>query len=211
MRSPASCSKYVDAARRADRAGFDMIEIGAAHGYLLHQFMATGTNRRTDEYGGSAENRVRLVVEVMEVVLSGVIGANRVGIRMSPGFTGADMEDDEAAESSLHLAEELKRIGIAYLQLAEAGDDLRRALRDAYGGAIIASGDRTPREANARIERGEADAAAFGRAFAFVANPDLVERLKTDVPLAEPDPAALNGDEKGDYPPPGEARGNRND
>ncbi|SAK73385.1 alkene reductase [Caballeronia ptereochthonis] len=202
--------QYVDAAHRAARAGFDMIEIDAANGYLLHQFMATGTNRRTDEYGGSVENRVRLVVEVMEAV-SGVIGANRVGIRLSPGFTGADIEDDEAPESSLRLAEELKRIGIVYVQLAEADDDLRRALRDAYDGAIIASGDWTAREANARIERREADAAAFGRA--FVANPDLVERLKTGTPLAEPDPVTFNGGEKGDtdYPAPDEAQGNRND
>lgn len=192
--------QYVDAAHRAVRAGFDMIEIDASNGCLLHQFIATGTNRRTDEYGGSVENRVRLVVEVLEAV-SGVIGANRVGIRLSPGFRGADIEDVEAQASSLHLAREQKRIGIAYMQLAEADDGLRRALRDAYDGAIIASGDWTAQEADALIERGEADAVAFGRA--FVANPDLVERLKAGAPLAEPDPDTLTGgDEKGytDYP-----------
>jgi N-ethylmaleimide reductase len=182
--------QYVDAAHRAGRADFDMIEIDASDGYLLHQFMASGTNRRTDEYGGSVENRLRLVVEVIEAV-SGVIGANRVGVRLSPGFRGAGIEDDEAQASSLRLAEELKRIGVAYVQLADAGDALRVALRDAYDGAIIASGDYTADEANTLVERGEADAVAFGRA--FVANPDLVERLKTGAPLAEPDPATLNG------------------
>ncbi|SAL48387.1 NADH:flavin oxidoreductase [Caballeronia peredens] len=196
--------QYVDAAHRANRAGFDMIEIDASNGYLLHQFMATGTNRRTDDYGGSVENRVRLVVEIVEAV-AGVIGANRVGVRLSPGFTGADIEDAEAQASSRHLAGELARIGIAYLQLAEAHAGV--TFRDVFGGAIIACGDDSAREANARIERGEADAVAFGRA--FIANPDLVERLKMDAPLSEPDAATIHGGgETGytDYPTLDEAR-----
>jgi N-ethylmaleimide reductase len=129
-----------------------------------------------------------------------VIGANRVGIHVSPGYTGADIEDSEAQPSMLHLAGELKRIGVAYMQIDADGETVR-SLRDVYGGAIIACGEVTPQEAQARIERGEADAVAFGRA--FVANPDLVERLKAGAPLAEPDPSTLRGGgEKGytDYP-----------
>ncbi|BAN24593.1 alkene reductase [Caballeronia insecticola] len=200
--------QYVDAAHRAHRAGFDMIEIDASNGYLLHQFIATGTNRRTDDYGGSVENRVRIVVEIVEAVAS-VIGAHRVGVRLSPGFTGADIEDAEAQASSLYLAGELARIGIAYVHLADA--HFIDAFRDIFNGAIIACGDDTAQDANARIERGEADAVAFGRA--FVANPDLVERLKADAPLAEPDAATIHGGgEQGytDYPTLGDARRSEN-
>jgi N-ethylmaleimide reductase len=197
--------QYVDAAHRADRAGFAMIEIDASSGFLLHQFIATGSNRRTDEYGGSIVNRLRLVLEVLEAV-SGLFGANRVGVRLSPAFRGGDIEDAEAPESALHLAKELDRIGIAYMQLAEADDELRRALREAYSGALIAAGDWTAEEANALIERGAADAVAFGRV--FVANPDLVERLMVDARLAEPDFDTLyGGGEQGytDYPTLNEA------
>ena len=108
----------VDATQRAKRAGFDMVEVHAAKGYLLQKFMSTNTNRRTDEYGGSVENRVRLTVEVLEAV-AGVIGADRVGIRISPNFVGFDLKDAEAEESAIYLVKELKRIGIAYLHIAE--------------------------------------------------------------------------------------------
>jgi N-ethylmaleimide reductase len=205
---PGIVLQFVDAAHRAKRAGFDMIEVHAANGYLLHQFMATGTNHRTDDYGGNVENRLRLVIDVLEAV-SGVMGANRVGIRISPNFTGFDLQDDEAETTSLHLASELKRIGIAYVHLAEGdwaggeplSEDYRRALREAYDGSIIVCGEYTAKEANQRIERGDADAVAFGRA--FLANPDLVERLKVDAPLNTPDESTFyGGGEKGytDYP-----------
>ncbi|AET90558.1 NADH:flavin oxidoreductase/NADH oxidase [Burkholderia sp. YI23] len=183
--------EFVDAAHRAARADFDLIEIDGANGGLLHQFIATGSNRRTDAYGGSVANRMRIVVDVLEAV-AGVIGAHRTGIRLSPAFTGADIEDAEALASSAYLAGELKRIGIAYVDLADADDALRRTLRDACDGAIIASGEGgTAEEANARIERGDADAVSFGRA--FIANPDLVERLKSNAALAEANPSTLNG------------------
>ncbi|SAK51233.1 NADH:flavin oxidoreductase [Caballeronia pedi] len=184
--------QYVDAAHRADRAGFDLIEIDAANGCLLHQFIATGTNRRTDDYGGSVENRVRIVVDVLDVV-AGVVGAHRVGIRLSPGFTGADIEDAEALASLSHLAGKLKRIGIAYVQLADADD----ALRNAYDGAIIATADCGPEEAHALIERGTADAVAFG--LPFVANPDLVERMQANRALADADPSTLHGGGEAGY------------
>lgn len=205
---PGASLQYVDAAHRANRAGFDMIEVHAANGYLLHQFMATGTNRRTDDYGGDVENRVRLVVDVLEAV-SGVMGAPRVGIRISPNLTGFDLQDDEGETSALYLASELRRIGIAYLHLAEGAwasgaplsEDFRRALRDAYDGAIIACGEYSAQEAERRIERGDADAIAFGRA--YIANPDFVERLKAGASLNTPDESTFyGGGEKGytDYP-----------
>jgi N-ethylmaleimide reductase len=205
---PGIVLQFVDAAQRAKRAGFDMIEVHAANGYLLHQFMATGTNHRTDDYGGSVENRLRLTIDVLEAVC-GVMGANRVGIRISPNFIGFDLQDDEADTSSLHLASELKRIGVAYLHLAEgdwAGgepltEDYRRALREAYDGSIILCGNYTAKQANQRIERGDADAVAFGRA--YLANPDLVERIRANAPLNTPDESTFyGGAEKGytDYP-----------
>jgi N-ethylmaleimide reductase len=211
---PGVVLQFVDAAHRAKRAGFEMVEIHAANGYLLHQFMATGANRRTDDYGGSIENRLRIVVDILEAV-SSVMGANRVGIRISPNFTGFGLIDDEGEESSLHLATELKRIGVAYLHLAEGdwaggpplSDDYRRALRDAYDGSIIVCGQYTAESANRRIERGDADAVAFGRA--YLANPDLVERFEKNAPLNTPDEATFyGGAEKGytDYPTLDEAQ-----
>ncbi|SOE82998.1 N-ethylmaleimide reductase [Caballeronia arationis] len=205
---PGIVLQYVDATNRAKRAGFDMVEVHAANGYLLQQFMSTNTNRRTDEYGGSVKNRVRLTVEVLEAV-AGVMGADRVGIRISPNFVGFDLKDTESEASSVYLAKELKRIGIAYLHVAEpdwAGGeplshDFRRALRDAYDGAIIACGEYTVEEAEMRIESGEADAVAFGRA--FLANPDLVERFRRGAQLNEPIEATFyGGGEEGytDYP-----------
>ncbi|MDR5835312.1 alkene reductase [Caballeronia sp. LZ034LL] len=188
--------QYVDAAHRADRAGFDLLEIDASDGALLHQFLATGTNRRSDEYGGSVERRARLVVDVLEAV-SGVLGADRIGVRLSPLFAGADIEDAEARESAAYLAHALERIGIAYLQLADFDDALLHSVRDAYSGALIAAGDWRIDEANALIGRGAADAVAFGRA--FVANPDLVERVRENAPLAEPDFATLRGGGEAGY------------
>jgi len=145
---------------------------------------------------------------VLEAV-AGVMGADRVGIRISPNFVGFDLNDTESEASSIYLAKELKRIGIAYLHIAEpdwAGgeplsDEFRRALRDAYDGAIIACGEYTAEEAEARIEDGQADAVAFGRA--FLANPDLVERFRRGAPLNEPIEATFyGGGEEGytDYP-----------
>lgn len=164
--------------------------------------------------GGSVENRVRLTVEVLEAV-AGVMGADRVGIRISPNFVGFDLKDTEAEASALYLAAQLKRIGIAYLHIAEpdwAGgeplsDAFRDAIRAAYDGVIIVCGQYTAEKAEARIERGQADAVAFGRA--FLANPDLVERFRQGAPLNAPDEATFyGGGDEGytDYPTLEESR-----
>lgn len=205
---PGVVEEFAQAARRADRAGFDMVEVHAANGYLLQQFLATNSNTRTDRYGGSIENRARLALEVVDAVVA-ALGAGRVGVRMSPHFTGHDIADREPEESALYLARELGRRGIAYLHIAEpdwAGgpklsDGFRRALREAFDGVLVFCGGYTADSAEALIAAGIADAIAFGRP--FIANPDLVERFRSGAPLNTPDRSTFyGGGEHGytDYP-----------
>lgn len=195
---PGIVEQYVSAAKRAKRAGFDMVEVHAANGYLLQQFMSTNTNHRTDEYGGSIENRVRLVVEVLEAVVA-VFGADRVGVRISPNFVGFDLKDTEAEASSLYLAKQLTRLGVAYMHIAEpdwAGgeplsDLFRQKLRAAFSGKIIVCGQYTAESGEKRLERGQADLIAFGRA--YLANPDLDVRFRENAPLNKPNEATFYG------------------
>ena len=201
-------SDYVEAAHRADRAGFDMVEIHAANGYLLQQFLATNSNTRTDRYGGSLENRARLTLEVVDAVADG-LGAGRVGVRLSPHFTGHDIADAQPEESALYLARELGRRGIAYLHIAEPdwaggprlGEEFKAALRGNFEGVLVFCGGYTADTAEALIASGTADAIAFGRP--FIANPDLVERFRQGAELNEPDRSTFyGGGAKGytDYP-----------
>ena len=203
---------YAGAAKRADRAGFDMVEVHAANGYLLQQFLSTNSNTRTDRYGGSLENRARIVLEVVDAVVD-ALGAGRVGVRLSPHFTGHGIADAEPEDSALYLAREFSRRGIGYLHLAEpdwAGgpklsETFRRALREAFQGVLIFCGGYTADTADALIASGMADAVAFGRP--FIANPDLVERFRAGAVLNEPDPSTFyGGAERGytDYPAMGE-------
>ncbi|MBB6599586.1 alkene reductase [Luteimonas sp. MC1825] len=205
---PAVIAEFVQAAQRADRAGFDMVEIHAANGYLLQQFLATNSNRRTDGYGGSLENRARIVLEVVDAVVT-ELGAGHVGVRMSPHFTGHDIADLEPEQSALFLAREFSRRGIAYLHIAEpdwAGgpklsDAFRRALRQAFPGTLVFCGGYTAESAEALVASGVGDAVAFGRL--YIANPDLVERFRTGADLNAPDRSTFyGGDAKGytDYP-----------
>jgi N-ethylmaleimide reductase len=200
--------EFADAARRADRAGFDIVEVHAANGYLLQQFLATNSNTRDDRYGGSLENRARFTLEVVDAVAAAV-GEGRVGVRISPHFTGHDIADAEPEESALYLAREFARRGIAYLHIAEpdwAGgpkltDAFRDALRRAFGGTLIFCGGYTAERAEALIAEGVADAVAFGRP--FIANPDLVERFRQGAALNTPDRTTFyGGDARGytDYP-----------
>lgn len=205
---PGVVDEFAQAARRADRAGFDMVEVHAANGYLLQQFLATNSNTRTDRYGGPIENRARLTLEVVDAVVD-ALGAGRVGVRMSPHFTGHDIADREPEESALYLAREFARRGIAYLHIAEpdwAGgpklrDGFRRALRQEFAGVLVFCGGYSAESAEALIASGVADAVAFGRP--FIANPDLVERFRSRAPLNTPDRSTFyGGDEHGytDYP-----------
>ena len=205
---PGVIAQYRQAVLRARRAGFDFVEIHAANGYLLHQFLSTNSNQRTDQYGGSLENRARLILEVVDTAIA-EIGADRVGIRLSPHFVAHDIADEQTEESALYLARELTKRGIAYLHIAEpdwAGgpelsNDFRRQLRDAFKGTLIVCGQYTAEEGEQMIASGLADAVAFGRP--FIANPDLVARFRAGASLNKPDRETFyGGQEKGytDYP-----------
>ncbi|MDQ4134565.1 MAG: alkene reductase [Pseudomonadota bacterium] len=188
---PRVVADYERAARNAKEAGFDGIEIHAANGYLLDQFLSDASNRRTDAYGGSIENRSRLTLEVVEAVLR-VWEPGRVGIRLSPGPTN-DVVDSNPAPLFGYLVGELDKRKLAYIHLIEAPvegldyGDLRRAFRGVY----IANGGYTRERAIEAIESGRVDAVAFGRP--FIANPDLVQRLRLDAPLNEPARATFYG------------------
>ena len=191
-------SEYAQAAARADRAGFDMVEVHAANGYLLQQFLSTNSNLRTDGYGGSLENRARIVLEAVDAVIA-VLGAGRVGVRLSPHFSAHGIADAEAEASALYLAREFSRRGIAYLHIAEpdwAGgpkltDAFRRELRAQFTGMLLFCGGYSAAQAEALIASGLADAVAFGRP--YLANPDLVERFREGAALNQPDPATFYG------------------
>ena len=178
---PAVIEEYVSAARNAVEAGLDGVEVHAANGYLIHQFLAPGSNERTDEYGGSPENRARFAIEVTKAVVD-AIGADRVGIRISPahniqGATEQDPADVEATYT--HLVDAIAPLGLAYLSiLADPRAELTQRLRKDFGGVVIANdgfGSVTTREsAQAILDEGLADAVAVGRL--FIANPDLPAR-----------------------------------
>ncbi|MAS10956.1 alkene reductase [Endozoicomonas sp. G2_2] len=207
---PEVVDEYRQAAIRAKRAGFDLVEVHAANAYLLQQFMATGSNKRTDAYGGSIENRARLPLEVVDAVVE-VMGADRVGIRMSPFIEIFGLSDDEPKAMAFYMAEQLNKRGLAYLHINEpdwAGgdikltDEFRQAMRERFAdGALIFCGHYTAEGTEELIEKGLGDGAAFGRP--YIANPDLVERFRVGAELNKPDEATYyGGDEKGytDYP-----------
>ena len=202
---PGVVGEYVDAARRAVEAGLDGVELHAANGYLLHQFLADGSNRRTDAYGGSPENRARFVVEVATAVAE-AIGADRVGIRISPGHPFGDMVETEVEQTYTALVEGLAPLGLLYLHVLEGPDtSFAEPLQKLFDGPVIFndgfSTTSTLDNAQELVDTGRADLVAFGRL--FIANPDLVERLRTGAALNEPDASTFyGGDERGytDYP-----------
>lgn len=189
---PGVVEGFVQAARNAVEAGLDGVEVHAANGYLLHQFLAPGSNHRTDEYGGSPENRARLAIEVTRAVAE-AIGADRVGIRISPAHNiqGATEEDPaDVAATYGALLEALAPLGLAYLSiLADPKQDLVQDLRRTFGGIVIANdgfGEVTTRESAQEIlDKDLADAVAVGRL--FLANPDLPRRWQSGAELNEPD------------------------
>lgn len=178
---------YRIGAENAQAAGFDGVEIHAANGYLLDQFLQDSTNQRTDRYGGSLENRARLLLEVTDAVIS-VWGAGRVGVHLAPRADSHDMGDSNRAETFGYVARELGKRGVAFICAREkvADDSLTPQLKEAFGGVFIANERFTKEQANAWLAEGKADAVAFG--IPFIANPDLPERLRLDAPLNEPRP-----------------------
>lgn len=188
---PRLLDDYRRATRNAKAAGFDGVQIHAANGYLLDQFLRESANMRTDAYGGVPENRVRLLREVTEAV-AGEIGADRTAVRFSPNGDSQGVEDRDPATVFTLAAKALNEIGIAFLELREQGPDgtfgksdqpkVSPAIRPVFDRPLVLNQDYDLARAQADIESGLADAIAFGRP--FISNPDLVDRLRLGAPLA---------------------------
>lgn len=206
---PGIVADYRRAAANAIKAGFDGVEIHAANGYLLDQFLRDGANHRTDAYGGSIENRSRLLLEVMDAVIA-EIGAGRTGIRLSPVTPANDLADSNPQELFNHVVEQLETRHPVYIHVIEgatggprdvAPDFSFEELRRRYTGTWIVNNGYDLDLARTVVAEGKADLVAFGRP--FISNPDLVERLRRNAPLAPIDQATLyGGGAKGytDYP-----------
>ena len=178
---------YRHGAENAKAAGFDGVEIHGANGYLLDQFLQSSTNQRNDQYGGSVENRARLLLEVTDAAIS-VWGADRVGVHLAPRQDAHDMGDANPRETFGYVARELGKRGVAFIctREKEGEDSLTPYLKEQFGGLVIANERFTKEQANAWLAAGKADAVAFG--VPYIANPDLVERLAQDAPLNEARP-----------------------
>lgn len=199
---PGIIEAFRKGAENAKLAGFDGVEVHGANGYLLDQFLQSSTNQRTDEYGGSVENRARLMLEVTDAVIS-VWGADRVGMHLAPRGDAHDMGDANPLETFGYVARELGRRKIAFIAAREhqAPDSIGPALKKAFGGVYVANEKFTLESGNAILAAGDADAVAFG--VPFIANPDLPKRFALGAGLNAPDPSTFYGDgAKGytDYP-----------
>src|SRR4051812_48006756 len=191
---PRIVNDYRRAAQRAKQAGFDGVEVHAANGYLIDQFLQSKTNHRTDEYGGSIENRYRFLRDIVEAVTS-VWHANRVGVRLSPNGMYNDMGSPDFREQFTYIAGELDRFGLAYLHIVDGlafgyhqlGEPMTLAeFREVFHGPLMGNCGYTQEAAEQAIAAGHADLIAFGRP--FISNPDLVERFEHGWPLAEAAP-----------------------
>ncbi|MBF0573828.1 MAG: alkene reductase [Desulfamplus sp.] len=193
---------YGKGAENAKKAGFDGVEIHGANGYLLDQFLQSTTNQRIDDYGGTIENRARLMLEVADAVIS-VWGAGRVGMHLAPRGDVHDMGDSDPEATFGYVAKELGKRKVAFIFTREHFNEpaLTPSLKKAFGGTLIANEQFTKESGTKLLQDGAADAIAFGRN--FISNPDLVKRLHLDAPLNELDFSTLYGSgQKGyiDYP-----------
>jgi 2,4-dienoyl-CoA reductase-like NADH-dependent reductase (Old Yellow Enzyme family) len=189
---------YAAAAKHAIAAGFDGVQVHGANGYLVDQFLRDSANRRTDEYGGSIENRLRFMTDVLEAV-GGAIGMHRVGIRFSPNILAQGIEDSDPRALFVALARRLEALQVPWIELREAHrptsagsiptEPVSPAMRPLYSGQIAVNSDYDGPAARARVAEGIADAISFGRP--FISNPDLVERLRGEAPLAPGDAATF--------------------
>jgi N-ethylmaleimide reductase len=205
---PGVVRQFAEGARHAKAAGFDGVEIHGANGYLIDQFLRDGSNRRSDVYGGSVENRARFLLEVTEAVAA-VWGADRVGVRLSPTGPFNDMSDSDPETTFGYAAEALGKYGLSYLHAVLPGSHdpstrehaLARDLRGRFSGPFILNGGFTKETGEAVLKADLADLVAYG--VLFLANPDLVERFAEGAPLNSPDSATFyTGGERGyiDYP-----------
>ncbi|MGE8615626.1 MAG: alkene reductase [Achromobacter veterisilvae] len=195
---PGVVEAYRHGARMAQEAGFDGVEVHAANGYLLDQFLQDSTNKRTDAYGGPVENRARLLLEAVDACVS-VWGPGRVGVHLSPRGEVHSMGDSDPAATFGYVARELGKRGIAFLCVREheAADSLGPALKAAFGGVYIGNEGYTRESAEAAIAAGKVDAVAFG--VSYIANPDLARRYALKAPLNRPDPATFYAPGPGGY------------
>jgi len=207
---PGIVEQFRRGADNARRAGFDGVEIHAANGYLLDQFIRSNSNARTDQYGGSIDNRLRLPLEVVDAVID-VWGTERTGIRVSPTGSFNAMHDDDPVATFGCFATRLNDTGIAYIEVVEDSfqgnhasgrpESVIDAIRAGFDRTYIGNGAYTAAEARERIAAGRCDLVSFGRP--IIANPDLVERFRRDAPLNDWDASTFyGGDERGyiDYP-----------
>lgn len=197
--------QFRQGARNAKRAGFDGVEIHAANGYLLDQFLRSGSNTRDDAYGGTLDNRLRLPLEVVEAVVE-VWGAERVGVRVSPTGSFNDMEDADPVTTFGAFASRLDTLGIAFIEVVEDSfqgnnasgrpEKVIEAIQKAFSRAYIGNGEYTANVARERIAAGKADLVTFGRL--FISNPDLPERFRLGARLNEWDESTFyGGNERG--------------
>ncbi len=184
---PAIIEAFRKGAENAKKAGFDGVEVHGANGYLLDQFLQSSTNHRTDAYGGSLENRARLMLEVVDAA-SSVWGADRVGLHLAPKGDAHDMGDDHPAETFNYVAAECGKRGLAFLFTRESREApwIGEEMKKSFGGPLIINQELTREEAEALIAAGKAEAASWGKW--FIANPDLPERLLKNAVLNEPQP-----------------------
>ena len=201
---------FARAAENAIKAGFDGVEVHGAHAYVIDQFIMDGTNNRTDEFGGSVENRARFLFMILDEILK-QIPSGRVGLRLSPRSVKKGMEDSTPEQTYGYIVNKLNDYNLAYLHISEMmtpemrlenpAESIIPYYRKIYNGTLISCGGHTLESANRMLENNEADLIAFGKP--FISNPDLVERLRTDAPLTEWDKETFyHGGPKGyiDYP-----------
>lgn len=192
---PAIVADYKNAVIRAKKAGFDGVEVHSANGYLLDQFLQSKTNKRTDNYGGSLENRFRLLAQILDAI-SEVYPTNRIGVRLSPNGVFNDMGSPDFRETFIYAATRLNEYGLAYLHVLdgvafgfhELGEAMTlKEIRGIFKGPLMGNCGYTEESAEAAIAHGYGDMIAFGRS--YISNPDLVERFRNNWPLAEADPS----------------------
>ncbi len=186
-------AEYVQASKNAIESGFDGVELHGANGYLIDQFINTASNKRTDIYGGSIENRSRFAIETAKKVIE-AIGSDKTGIRLSPfgAFNGMEQFED-IEETYTYIATELGKLGLAYIHIVdhssmgapEVSETVKSKIQNSFGGTIIASGGFDKERAESVLNDNKGDLVAFGRP--YISNPDLVYRFENNLPLADPD------------------------
>lgn len=196
---PGIVAQFRQGAENAKTAGFDGVELHGAFGYLIDQFLQDGSNQRTDEYGGSIENRARFLLEVVDAVTS-VWNSDRVGIKLSPSNTFYGMGDSDPKATFSYVLQALNQRGLAYVHLMEPNEkDLEQdvlspvtpTFRPIYKGALVTNGGYDKESGNTALAEGQADLVSFGKL--FLANPDLPQRFKQEAPLNDPNPKTFYG------------------